>query len=572
MKILSSLLLVILGLFLNAHIASAQGVNNFVINNFKASYVIDNDAVGGSLLTTETIDLTYSAQNRGILRAIPEEHRGYSTKLDVRSVERDGKKEPFTTYSDNGNIVLKIGDPDVYITGRHSYKIVYYQERIMRLDDSREFYWDINGTGWSQPFESVIAEVSFKNKQLKPLSPYCFTGSLGSKEQACSISEVDNKIVFTSKRILKPGENMTLSVQVNGGVFSKPGVADVIKDNIGNIVGLLPGLVLAGYAVVLWHRNGRDYKGRGVIVTEYQPPEDLSPAEVGMLADYKVNTRDLSATLIDLAVRGYIRLHETEKRILGFKSRSYEVEIIKIASPGELKPHEASLIDGIFEDQVLGSRVAMNSLDKTKMHNAVNDSRENIEKNLVNTYGLLEKRANSMSKWFIIAGSILFFIAFFVFQLSVGLGIGLIVSGLAFLGLGLVMPRRSPEGVEIYERIKGLELYMNTAEKDRLKMLQGVDRPYAEPSKTVELFEKLLPYAVALGVEKSWAKQFDGILTDLPSWYESNSASTFNVAYLASGITSATSSFSKSFESNSGSSGSSGSSGGGGGGGGGGGW
>jgi uncharacterized membrane protein len=121
----------------------------------------------------------------------------------------------------------------------------------------------------------------------------------------------------------------------------------------------------------------------------------------------------------------------------------------------------------------------------------------------------------------------------------------------------------------MYEKVLGLKLYMNTTQKDRLKMLQSTDRPYAEPTKTVELFEKLLPFAVALGVEKSWSKQFQSILTEPPSWYSGSTIVGFNASQLASGIGSATQTFSSSVESRSSSSGGSG---GGGGGGGGGGW
>ncbi len=115
---------------------------------------------------------------------------------------------------------------------------------------------------------------------------------------------------------------------------------------------------------------------------------------------------------------------------------------------------------------------------------------------------------------------------------------------------------------------------MNTAEKDRLAMMQSVDRPYAEPSKTVELFEKLLPYAIVLGVEKSWANQFDSILSEPPNWYSGTADNTFLAGHIASGISGVTEGLSNSFSANtsSSSSSSSGFSGGGGGGGGGGGW
>ena len=156
-----------------------------------------------------------------------------------------------------------------------------------------------------------------------------------------------------------------------------------------------------------------------------------------------------------------------------------------------------------------------------------------------------------------------------------GWALGMALAGAASILSLVFMKRRSHAGVESYEHIKGLKLYMDTAEKDRLKMMQSVDRPYAEPSPTVELFEKLLPYAVALGVEQSWAKQFENIYREQPQWYSGNTAG-FNTVYfassLASGISSMNTSFYTSTSSSSSGSGGGGFSGGGGGGGGGGGW
>ena len=170
----------------------------------------------------------------------------------------------------------------------------------------------------------------------------------------------------------------------------------------------------------------------------------------------------------------------------------------------------------------------------------------------------------------IVAGAILLAGGFFLISIPFAV-VGGIIAGAALIGFGLLMPRRSHAGTEVYEKIQGLKLYMDTAEKDRLKMMQSVDRPYAEPSKTVGLYEELLPFAIALGVEKSWTKQFEGVLREAPDWYAGTHYPAFNAAVFASSIGAVNSNFSKSYASSS-SSGGGGFSGGGGGGGGGGGW
>jgi uncharacterized membrane protein len=133
--------------------------------------------------------------------------------------------------------------------------------------------------------------------------------------------------------------------------------------------------------------------------------------------------------------------------------------------------------------------------------------------------------------------------------------------------------------VDAREKIKGLKLYLETAEKDRIAMLQSPDAPYAakssEPKKTVELFEKLLPFAIVLGVENQWAKQFESIYTTPPDWYSGNWGA-FSAVYLASSLGGSMeamgATFTPSGSSSSSGFGGGGFSGGGGGGGGGGGW
>lgn len=571
MKIIFALLFGATLFFAQGAVVKA-GVNDFVINDFNADYVLDNNVPGGSLETTETIKLTFSDQNHGILRAIPGSYQGNSTKLKVQSVQLDGTNEQYTTYSENGNTVLKIGNPDKTITGPHTYKIAYHQERIVNfVDEEPQFYWDVNGNDWLQPFEKVSATLRYKNGPIKDDYAGCFTGRQGSTAQDCEITYKDGTLVFATTKPLFAGENLTVASTLTGINFVKPTWKDKLQDNIHNIVGIASGLILAVGALIIWMRYGKDYAGKGTIVPEYQPPKDLTPAEVGMLADYKVDSRDLSATLIDLAVRGYLKLHEEKSKVLFFTTRSYSVEVVKDATKG-MKAHERALLDGMFGTASVGQSVELSSLDKTKMSAAVQSARAGLKDSLVKSYGLIESKTYSLAIWMYVLAGALFVGTFFSVAFGWGFIVGGAIAGLAFLIAGIFMPRRSHAGQDIYEKILGLKMYMNVAEKDRLKMMQSVDRPYAEPSKTVELFEKLLPYAVALGVEKSWAKQFDGILTESPSWIDSNSTAAFSGAYLASSISGVATSFGSSFESSSGASSGGGSSGGGGGGGGGGGW
>ncbi|MBI5357708.1 DUF2207 domain-containing protein [Candidatus Saccharibacteria bacterium] len=570
-KLLLLTTLLLSGFFANlsSH-AGAASVNDFAINNFSADYVLTNEEAGGKLTTTEEVDLKYTANNHGILRAIPIDYKGWNTKIKIKSVQRDGANEPYSTYNENGNLVLKIGDPDKTITGNHFYKIIYEQRHVVNFEgDTPEFYWDVNGTEWQQPFGSINATVEIPSNATTDKEPKCFTGTFGSTDKNCVYESKDNQINFATLKPMGVGGNMSIAVDLKPGVFKKPGPADFLKDNIANILAASVGLIASIGIFILWLKKGKDHSGRGVIIPEYKPPKTITPGEFGLLADYKVDSRDITATLIDLAIRGYVRIHEEKKKIIFISNRKYKLELLK-SNYDNLKTHEKKLLDALFSTKQASEIIEVKKINKVTMSKAVQEIRESLQKDLTDKYGYFEKDAKKLGTIMTVLGGILFVASFFLLFLP-GLFFAALITAISLVQFGRLMPRRSHAGVEVYEKIQGLKMYMNTAEKDRLKMMQSVDRPYAEPAKTVELFEKLLPFAIAVGVEKSWAKQFEGILNEAPDWYSGTNYRTFNSAVFASSLSGVNSSFGSSYTSSS-SSGGGGFSGGGGGGGGGGGW
>ena len=576
---MKKLYLLLIATFLCAFFVAPKAqadVNDFVINDFHGRYELSKDTHAGKLKVTETIKLTFSDQNHGIFRAIPVDYRDNSLKLDIKSVQRDGREEPFTTYGEANNEVLKIGDGDKTITGQHTYEIQYEMKNIVRFyDDYDEWYWDINGDQWEQPFEHVSGEVimpeGWSTEGIPSAS--CYTGKLGSTQSICNIVQTVTGYTFEATNSLGPNETLTVATPFQKGLFIPRDNTDWFKDNAWQLVGLVMGGGLSFAAFRQWHRWGRDYKGRGVIIPEYKASKNLTPAEVGLLNDYSVDARDLTATIIDLAIRGYIKIHDEEKKTLVFTSHEFSAELVN-DKIGSLKSHEKKLLTAIFQPLTKGTVQKIKDIDKTKMYKAVTEIRADLKNALTKDHGLLEEtpiRAHIIL-WSIAVAA---FVLIFVSGAGWGWIIGMALTILAAVISMLLMKRRSHAGVKEYENIKGLELYMNTAEKDRLKMMESVGRLYVEASHSVEFFEKLLPFAVALGVEKSWAKQFENIYREPPGWYNGNYA-TFNTVYfassLASGVSAFNSSFSASTSSSSSGSGGGGFSGGGGGGGGGGGW
>ncbi len=563
-----------------SHRAHAD-VNDFVINDFTADYYLTRDDPQGQLHVVEQIDLTFSDFNHGILRALPDSYKGKPLKLKVNKISSDsGAPSQYTTYGDSGNTVLKIGDPDQTVTGQQKYTIDYTMQNVITFyDDHDELYWNINGTQWGQPFTQVTANFHMpQGLQIKDKK--CFTGAIGNTQQSCTITDAEDGIKAATTRRLLPYETLTAVMSIQKGYFAQPTAADWWKDNMGKVLAVtLPPILIGGWAYFYWRKNGKDLKGRGTIIAEYEPPDGLKPLEVGVIADYRADNRDITATIVDLAIRGYIKIIETKKdRLIGKDKVEYSLELRKADFSG-LTDFEKSIMQGIFTEIApapgTGANVVTLTSLKNKFYKTVTSVREDVLKSLTEKDYFPKNPKLAGGGMWAFAG-VLFFVSFFFRNF---LTIGLILAAALVALFASLMTKRTEKGVAAKEKIEGLKLYLNTAEKDRLAMLQSPDSPYAQkseaPKQTVQLFEKLLPYAMVLGVENEWAKQFADIYKTPPDWYTGNWA-TFNAIYLTSSLASSVGAMSTNFSppSSSGSSGFGGGgfSGGGGGGGGGGGW
>jgi uncharacterized membrane protein len=316
-----------------------------------------------------------------------------------------------------------------------------------------------------------------------------------------------------------------------------------------------------------------------VIVPEYEPPDGLRPIEAGTVADFRTDNRDLTATVIDLAIRGYVKIIETvNKRVLRKDTKIYSLRL-QNADFSKLNEFEKILLNGIFSQPEKGQEISLTEL-KYKLSSTASDLQKKVKDSLI-ARGYIHKNALSVSLHFVgrlaLAYVISIILAVIFHGAAVTLGIAL-GTALAVVFM-ILMPARTAQGVAAKESILGLKMYLEVAEAERIKKLQSPGAPYAArsdaPKKTVELFEKLLPYAMVLGVEQQWAKQFADIYRTPPDWYHGN-WTTFNAVYLAASLNSGVqSSINSAFSSPSSSSSSGfggGGSGGGGGGGGGGGW
>ncbi len=550
-------------------------VNNFTITNFHADYTLTNNDPQGELTIKESLTVMFTDNNHGILRSLPKTYKGKSLHLKVLGVRSpSGAPASYTSYGENDNEVLKIGDPNRTVTGPQSYEVEYRLQNVISFYDNHdELYWDINGDQWNQPFSSVDVTLATPNDKLNN-NVACYTGAFGAVIQNCAISMEDGKVAARTNGGLSARQALTIVTGFKKGYFNPPTLLDNLKDNLHILLGVfLPPLLFGGWAFKRWLKFGKDRAGRGVVVPEYSPPNKLSPLEAGMIYDYRIDTKDVSATIIDLAVRGYIVIvEEKQKKILKDKT-NYSLKLLK-SDISQLNEYEKAIINGIFSSLSSGAVVEFTSL-KNSFYKVITKLQKDVPANLT-TAGYFDGDPTKAGSRMYVVAAVLFFGAWFIRS---WLTVGLLLSS-ALVGLfAALMTKRSAKGVAAKESIEGLKLFLNVAEKDRIAMLQSADAKYvpkpSEPKKTVELFEKLLPFAIVLGVEKTWAKQFEDIYTTPPEWYRGNWSS-FNSVYLASSLNNSFTAMNTNFSapSSSGSSGFGGGgfSGGGGGGGGGGGW
>lgn len=526
-------------------------------------------------------------QNHGILRAIPESYQDHSVELAVQKVaDAQGKPYNYSTSHENGNLVLKIGDADTYVHGSQTYFIDYTMRGVsLQQNDHEEFYWDINGDQWDQPFGSVEANVHVDPGIATSLKPdkACYVGVSGSHNTDCATTtNTDTNggvtVNFKSNNGLFARETLTVVMGFNKGTFAaySPSLQQWLAWAGLALAVIAPPLVATFIMVGRWRKKGRDAKGKGVIVPQYLPPKEVSVLGSNAVIKEGFDNKAVSATILDLAVRHYIKVYETQAEEL-FKKAKYELELVK--APGDLKTEEQDVVNMLFSGTQVGTRVKLDDL-KTKLNIPIIKLGKKVNL-LMATDGYFTVAPDKAKTPYYTAGGALLMLGFFLFTAGIAVipSVGVVLAGLVVMVGAQAMPARTLKGVELRDYLFGLRDYMQLAEAERLKVLQSPHGDLTEKvdvgdnKQLIKLYEKLLPYAMLFGIEKDWAKEMAPLYQSAPDWYAGNGA--FNAVWFASSLSSFSASSVATFAPPSSSSSSGfggGSSGGGGGGGGGGGW
>ncbi len=405
-------------------------------------------------------------------------------------------------------------------------------------------YWDVNGDQALQSTRQAAVRVHVPNDLQQTKTPVCYAGSYGHTARECTISTSDGTIESATTQALQPRQTLTYVASFQKGYFQPSKWYETIGEYWKQIVAtLLPILVLGGGSAIYWWRKGRDAKGSGIIIPQYDAPDHMKPLGVGALIDFKVDNHDMTATIIDLAVHGYLKIIETkEDKLIGKDKLTYRLQLRKSDFSG-LDANEALLLKTLFTKPEVGAETYL-AANKNTLYKVAATIKKNVKSELQDAgYFRRNVRGKELVRHTFLR---LLFVAFIVATGCILLAlakpsffVGCTIGGLVAVPFLLALDARTAKGVAAKEHIQGLKLYLEVAEKDRLKKLQAPNAPYAanahEPVKTVDLFEKLLPYAMVLGVEKQWAGQFESLYTSPPDWYNGN-WTTFNAFYLASSL------------------------------------
>ncbi|MCP2371494.1 putative membrane protein YgcG [Agromyces terreus] len=560
--------------------AVPAGVDDFSFASFDAVYELGRDADGRSVLdTTETLVAVFPEydQNRGIRRAIPLDYDGHPVDLQVQSVtDAAGQPRPFETETDEDDefLLVTIAGSD-YVHGEQTYVIRYRQHNVtLQPDDAPidEFYWDVNGTGWAQPFARVRAELHVDDALAVAFTDdaACYRGAAGSGTPCESLVSGGESLLVAEAVGIGPYENLTIAVGFEAGTFEPRDEAFWSSPAaVASAVAALVALAMAVLALTLRVTRWRPAK-RGTIIAQYEPPEGVSALLAADLVGQP--SRGVTATILERAVAG-------EVRILDRGRKAYSVQF----TGGPLGDLDAqSVVRALFGDHpAVGQERALTS-SSPSLGKRLLAIRSAVARRAVET-GL--RRSPALGGRILIAvvafaAALLAFIAA-VFALDAAMGglwpllpmfagpVFAVGAGIAVLG---VRPLTA-DGRLIRDHLEGLRLFIRLAEADRIRMLQSPegalrDRVAPEtgpdPAEVLRLTERLLPYAVLFGLEREWLDELANLYADSgrePGWYAGSAA--FDAARFSVAVSSFTSASSTSWSGSSSSSSSSGSGGGG---------
>lgn len=445
---------------------------------------------------------------RGIYRDFPTRYRdrhGNAVVVEFTPLEvlRDGQPEPWFTENRSNGVRLNTGNDDFLPTpGEFTFTLRYRTTRQLGFfADHDELYWNAIGTGWVFPIEAGSVELSLPQPvPMGELTAEGYTGAQGTTGQDYTATiTAPGQAHWQLTRPLSSHEGFTIVLGFPKGVVMAPSKATraawLLKDNRGVLVALATLLILLVFMLRRWHAIGRDPKP-GIIIARYEPPAGMSPAALRFIRKMAPDNPCMTADLLALAVAGLVRI-EHEKGLLKGSWSLHRTE----QPIGSLPPSQRALLTTLFGS---GKTLELKNSNHQILQRAKSAQARPMEAAYAGTLFNRNLGSTGLAILIAVTGMVL------AILLSGGNGIPyLIAIGIILLLLVIVfaflIPAPTPEGRKVLDEIEGFKRYLGVAEQQDLATLTGPDQP---PQLDAERFQRLLPYAVALGVEEAWSRKF----------------------------------------------------------------
>ncbi len=503
---------------------------SYHISKFNGNIHVEED---GSARIEEQITFVFNGVYQGIYRDIPVDYPGpsgsnYTLFIKLDSITDDsGSKLKYEKKTRGGFLHLKIYVPGATDATR-TVNIEYSVANGTRFfEDHDEFYWNVTGNDWPVPIEQASAMIYFPAESSGKLRAQAFQGVYGSSQHAsASVTGPGASVETTDSLPMRGG--LTADIYIEKGVLHQPsGIARFFRFIRSNPVVTAP---LWAFVVMfpMWWMKGRDPDPGMSVAPMYEPPEKMGPAEVGTLIDGSTDPRDITSVLVDLAVRGYVKIVETEHKGFLSSTKDYEFHLLKSRGDwNDLTDYEVAMLGNVFA----GSDVVLLSSLRNHFYTVLPAIKRGVL-GALKSKGMYTLDPTSASGYQGL-GLILVLLPYFALQVfgfadflsSVPLAIGSGLIGAAIIVLfGRQLTATSMKGARTQVQIKGFQEFMNRVDADRLKRMPP------------DTFEKFLPYAMALGVEHRWAKAFEGIVQNPPSWYQGTYGPNFSTFYFVNSL------------------------------------
>ena len=571
---------VIILIALAVSVQDAHAYAYYTTDEFNVMFDVHED---NSVSVTEEIKIDAFGSGHGIYRYIPVSGSAYMEidgemteiprRMKIKNINVENYE--YETYTENGNMVIRIGSPDYYITGPQVYKITYdcimYEDRIDSMDF---FYYNVIPQGWETSIDKASVTVTMP-KEFDAGSVWVYRGAYGySYDAECSIS---GNTITVNEEYLPVNEGITLQVNLPDGYFA--GAANMNFVNVIMYAAIVLSVLLAA---ALWYLFGRD---PDVVQTvEFYPPDGITPAEAGYIIDGVVNKEDLVSMVIYFADKGYLSIEEKLKKAHGISGLAGKMEstffLNKLRDiPETEKVFAATLFDGLFES---GDRVELSELSgefydyyETAMNELAAYYRQQKEKRVYTTSSKFARFVSYILMTVpvfaavafsgiavydftaVITAAVIAAVVFIGYLIVIGAYdrkyassrksngfanvLGFVVAGVAsgiaiaecafmygrviapitgVLGsfaaamLSRIMLKRTDSSANMLGRLLGFKDFIDTAEKDRIELLANENPSY---------FYGILPYAYVFGLSDKWANKFESIALEPPSWYDGRS-------------------------------------------------